>query len=96
MNIGASTVLLTLSAALALIGFLLPFWPLALLGVAIAALAGRWVFAVVLGILLDAAYGAPTGAWHVLYAPFTIFALILSGARYYWSGYIREGNYDRL
>lgn len=57
-------------------GFLLPLWGLSALGVIVAALAGQWVFAVFLGILLDVANGAPTGHLQFLFFPFTIVALM--------------------
>ncbi|HWB34278.1 MAG TPA: hypothetical protein VG753_03105 [Candidatus Paceibacterota bacterium] len=56
-------------------GFLIPFWPLTVLGVAAMALAGYPLWAIALGLLLDVAYGAPTGTLHLLIFPFTIVAL---------------------
>jgi hypothetical protein len=65
-----------LSFVLAAAGFLLPFWPLELAGVLLAALSGHWIFAVGLGLLLDLAYGAPVGRFEFLYLPFTLAALL--------------------
>ncbi|MSR71039.1 hypothetical protein EXS62_03315 [Candidatus Kaiserbacteria bacterium] len=66
-------------------GFLLPFWPLSVLGVALCALSGRWLFAVAMGLLFDIAFGAPTGAWHFFFFPFTVLALLCGLARV-WGG----------
>ena len=57
-------------------GFLLPFWPLEALGILFAALMGHWIFALVLGLLLDLAYSAPTGMLHPLFFPFTLLAAL--------------------
>jgi hypothetical protein len=62
-------------------GFLVPFWPLALFGVALCALSGRYFFALFLGLLLDLAWGVPTGLLHYLYFPFAILALVCALAR---------------
>ncbi len=47
--------ILASSFALSAIGFLLPFWPLAVVGILLAALSGRVVFAIAIGLLLDIA-----------------------------------------
>lgn len=70
---------------LAAAGLLLPWWPLSVLGVAWAALSGRWIFAVLIGLLLDIAWGAPTGLYRYLFFPFTIVAL-LGYVCHYWGG----------
>ncbi len=59
---------------LAAAGFLLPFWPLEALAVILAALLGHPLFAISLGLLLDVAYGAPTGLMQYAFFPFTILA----------------------
>ena len=59
-----------------LAGFLVPFWPLAALGIVVAALFGEMVAALVCGLLLDLAYGAPTGVFSYLMFPFTLFAAL--------------------
>lgn len=88
--------ILILSCALALAGFLIPLWPLGLIGIALAALSGPWIFAVGIGILLDIAYGAPVGLWHFLYFPFTLFALVVAGVRYYLAAYMRKSSRNTL
>ncbi len=65
-----------LSFLLAAAGFLLPFWPLELAGVLLAAFTGHSIFAIALGLLLDLAYGAPVGRFQFLYMPFTIAAVV--------------------
>ena len=77
---------------LASAGFLVPLWPLSLAGVMLAALSGRWIFAVITGLLLDLAWGAPTGTLHYFFFPFTIAALLGFIARYYGSLYF----FDRV
>ena len=73
-------------------GFLVPFWPLSVLGVLLAALSGRWIFGVILGLLLDLAWGAPTGTLRYFFFPFTIVALVGLIARYYGSRYFLDKN----
>ena len=80
-SMNAQRWILAISFALAAAGFLFPFWPLELLGILLAALSGHWIFAVVLGLLLDLAYGAPAGTWHFLYVPFTLLAVASAGVR---------------
>ena len=84
------------SFALAAAGFLLPFWPLSVLGIALAAFTGRWMLAIVLGLLLDIAYGAPVGRWQMLYIPFTLAALVCTFLRYIASRYMRKKYQDTL
>ncbi|OGC86068.1 hypothetical protein A3D70_00875 [Candidatus Adlerbacteria bacterium RIFCSPHIGHO2_02_FULL_54_18] len=66
---------------LAAAGFLLPFWPLTVVGIVLCALSGRWLFAVAVALLFDVAWGAPTGAGHFLLFPFTALALVAGLAR---------------
>ncbi|HVV39135.1 MAG TPA: hypothetical protein VHD31_02300 [Candidatus Paceibacterota bacterium] len=73
MNTGR--LILAISFALAAGGFLLPFWPMEVVGILLAALTGHWIFAIALGLLLDVAYGVPTGFFHMLFFPFTLLAL---------------------
>jgi hypothetical protein len=80
--------ILSVSFLLAAVGFLLPLWPLSVLGIALAALSGRWIFAIAVGVLLDLAYGAPVGTIHYLYFPFTLSAVVLSLIRYFGAGYV--------
>lgn len=72
----STRLLVALCFVLAAMGFLLPFWPLSALGILIAALAGRFLFAIGVGLLLDIAYGTPVGTLQVLWFPFTLFAVI--------------------
>lgn len=71
-------------------GFLLPFWPLCLLGTLLFAGSGQYILAIVVGLLLDALYGAPVGNLHVLYVPFTLLSFVASAAHYYLSVYFRQ------
>ena len=73
-----------LSAAffLVAVGFFTPFWPLAALGVLVAALYGATVASVVLGLLLDIAYGPPVGVFSYLLFPFTLLAAVCIVGRY--------------
>lgn len=73
--------------ALACAGFLVPFWPLSALAVALLALWGRWFIAIVVGLLLDLAWGAPLGIAHFLYFPFTLLAALLALARLFGAKY---------
>ena len=73
---------------LAAAGFLVPFWPLSVVGVAIAALSQRWLFALALGLLLDVAWGAPTGLMQYLFFPFALLALLCALLRLWSSRYL--------
>lgn len=85
------------SFVLAGAGFLLPFWPLSVAGILLAALAGRWIFAVCVGLLLDVAWGMPTGVLHYLLLPFTFLALLAALGRYLFAGYFLDrGGTDTL
>ncbi len=79
--------ILAISFALATGGFLLPFWPLEVVGIMLLGLAGHPIYAVGLGLLLDLAYGAPTGHLHPLLFPFTALAIVMIGARYFGRKY---------
>lgn len=96
MSAGNRRVIVALACVLAAAGFLLPLWQIALVGVAIAALSGQWLAAVIIGLLLDIAYGAPVGRLHFLYFPFTIFALVTALVRHYATAYIRKGSRNTL
>lgn len=65
----------------AALGFMLPLWPLSVLGIALMALWGRWFAAICTGLLLDLAWGAPLGLAHYLYFPFVACAVVLSLVR---------------
>ncbi len=82
--------ILACSFALAAAGFLLPFWPLSVVGVLILALSGRWVYAVGLGLLLDLAYGAPLGTARFLFFPFMLVAFVAMLVRWLGGQYLFE------
>ena len=70
-------------------GFLLPFWPLSVFGIALCAVSGRYIFAIVAALLVDVAWGAPTETMHWLFFPLTLFAIVcallrLWGGRYFF------------
>jgi hypothetical protein len=71
------------SFALGATGFLLPLWPLSVLGVLLCALSGRFIFALFMGLLLDLAWGAPTGTARFLFFPFFAVALVAALGRYF-------------
>jgi hypothetical protein len=77
---------------LAAAGALLPFWPLCVAGILIAAFSGRWLFAVGMALLVDVAWGAPTGMLHFLYFPFTLLALLGAAVRVWGSRYFLDRN----
>ncbi len=87
----------SLAFVIAAAGFFLPFWPLIVLGVVVAALSGRWIFAMLMALLIDVALGPPHGVLHMLYVPFTLLALLCALAHYFLSGYFLDrGSPDRL
>lgn len=67
--------------ALSALGFLVPWWPLSVAGLALMALWGGWFAAVLTGLLLDLAWGAPVGLSHFLYFPFALCAVLFSLVR---------------
>ncbi len=66
-------------------GFLLPFWPLSVVGVALCALSGHYIFAVIAALLVDVAWGAPLGTAQYLFFPLTLFAAACALLRL-WAG----------
>lgn len=86
----ASRYIYALSFAIAAIGFLMPLWPLCILGILIAALSGRYFFAMLVAILLDLGFGPPVGLLHYLYMPFTILAAIAALVRYFGGSYFLD------
>jgi hypothetical protein len=68
-----------LSVMLVIAGFLVPLWELQVIGILLAGLSGRLIVAIGLGLLVDIAYGTPTGIFHFLYFPFTLLALLSYG-----------------
>lgn len=77
----SNRIILALSFLLAAMGFLIPFWPLEILALIVATFGGYPLFALAVGVLLDLAYGIPTGPLQYVFFPFTLFALITIGAR---------------
>jgi hypothetical protein len=79
--------ILAVFIALTALGFVLPFWPLSALGLILLSLWGRWLVALLLGLLIDVAWGAPVGALHFIYFPFAALALVVALARLYGARY---------
>ena len=79
-----------ISFLLAAAGVLLPFWPLAVVGILLAALSGRWLFAVIIALLVDLAWGTPTGGLRFLYFPFTLLALLAAAAHIWGAKYFLD------
>ena len=72
---------IALCVLIILLGMLWPLWELSLAGVLLAALTGEWFAALVLGLLLDLLFGAPTGFLRVVQFPFALAALAAVAAR---------------
>ena len=79
--------LLSACFLLAALGFLLPMWPLSALGIFLAGLSGRYMFAITMGLLFDVAYGAPMGALHFAWFPFTLLAIAAQLCRVFGKRY---------
>ena len=79
--------ILAVFVSLAAMGFLLPLWPLSVLGVALLSLSGRWFAALCLGALLDLAWGTPVGPLHVLVVPFVLTAVVFALVRLFAAKY---------
>ena len=78
-------------------GFLLEWWPVAMLGVVAMGFVGRGYFAPPLGLLLDLAYGAPVGFVVPLFFPFTILGLFVVVGRYVAERYLLDrASRDRI
>lgn len=86
----SSRYIYAITFAIAATGFLLPFWPLCIIGVLIAALSGRYFFAVVVGLLLDLGSGVPTGWLHYVVVPFTAVAALASLVRVFGMAYFLD------
>ena len=83
-------------ALLVVASFFFAFWPLALLGVVVAALFGGWALPVLLALLLDLLWGVPVGALHALYVPCTLLALFLLMCKAILLNRLRAGAPERL
>lgn len=88
--------LIAISFSAVAVGFLVGFWPLCVVGVLLAAVSGRWVTAVLLGLLLDIAFGIPTGVLHVVYLPFTALAFVSVIGHLLLAGRLRKGSSDTV
>ncbi len=78
-------------------GFIISFWPVCVLGVLFAAFGGVPVGAVAFGLLLDLAYGAPSGLTHYLFFPFTLVALVAIVGRWVAMRFmLQRGAQERL
>lgn len=88
----ASRWIYAITFGLAAAGFMLPFWPLAVVGILISVFSGRWLFGIIVALLIDLAWGAPTGALHFLYFPFTLLAVAGAAARIWGSRYFLDRN----
>ena len=86
--------LLAVCFVLAGAGFLLPLWPLSVVGILIAGLSGHSIFALCVGLLLDIAYGAPMGTLHILILPFTIVSLLSILARHFGLRYFLDKSFS--
>lgn len=89
MNI-ASRYIYALTFAITATGFLLPFWPLCVAGILIATLSGRYVFGIILALLIDVGAGVPTGILHYLFVPFTILAIAAALVRVFVVSYFLD------
>ncbi len=69
-------------------GFLLPFWPLSAGAIIFAGLLRHGIVAFALGLLLDIAWGAPTGTWGLIPFPFTLLALLSILVRLFANRYL--------
>lgn len=72
------------------VGFLLPFWPLMVLGIIVAALSGRYLFAVFMALLVDIGSGLPLGVLRYLFVPFTILAIVAALVRVFGERYFLD------
>jgi hypothetical protein len=70
-----------LLVGIALAGFLVPFWPFALLAGSLAGALRRPVLGIAVGLIFDLLWGIPTGYLGYLYFPLTLAALFAWGAR---------------
>jgi len=86
----SSQLIYALSFVIAASGFFLPFWPLCIVGILIAALSGRWVFAILTGLLIDLAWGAPQGVLALVYVPFTLVGVAAALLRHFFAGYFLD------
>ena len=86
----ASRYIYALTFAITATGFLLPFWPLCIVGILIATLSGRYVFGILIALLIDVGSGVPTGIVHYLFVPFTILAILATLIRVFAVSYFLD------
>lgn len=86
----ASRWIYAVSTLLVAMGFLLPFWPVSVAGILLCGLSGRVVGGIFLGLLLDLAWGAPTGTAHLLFFPMTALAIASLLLRYFGMRYVLD------
>lgn len=86
----ASRYIYALTFAITATGFLLPFWPLCIVGILIATLSGRYVFGILIALLIDVGSGIPTGIVHYLFVPFTILAILATLIRVFAVSYFLD------
>lgn len=77
-------------------GLVFSFWYFSLFGLLLAAVAGQYATALLLGLVMDILYGTPVGHWHWLPVPFTAIALLASVAQYVLSRYLLRGDSGTL
>lgn len=68
---------------LAIGGLVFSFWPLTLLGIALAVLYGHEFYGVFLALVFDLILGVPTGLLSYVHFPLVIFALVCFVVRYF-------------
>lgn len=89
--------LISISFMLVASGFFFEWWPVSVAGILLAALGGRPVASILLALLIDVAYGAPTAWFHFLYFPFTVLALLCILARALGARYLlKKSPQERL
>lgn len=86
----SSRYIYALTFAISATGFLLPFWPLCVVGILIATLSGRYVFGIIVALLIDVGSGVPTGILHYLFVPFTILAIAATLLRVFAGSYFLD------
>jgi len=85
------------SFALGAGGLIFSFWPLTLLGIAIAVLYGHEFYGTFLALIFDLVLGVPTGLLGYAHFPLVIFALICFVVRYFALRYVLErGGVDAI
>jgi hypothetical protein len=72
------------------LGLIFSWWLLLVAGMLCAALTGRWIVGILLGLCADLIFGVPQGALHVSVYPFTLLALIICVLRALSIRHIRE------